>query len=221
MAITALPTPPSRSDPANFATRADAFLGALPTFATEANALATDVNSKQTTASTAADTAQAQALAALNSANDAAQSAVAASAVSGATQWVSGSYSTGAVVWSPANGQNYRRKSPGGSSPTDPSLDPTNWYSLVSLQGLAIVSISTNTTAVAGRHYVMTAACTLTLPASPAANERVGFTDVSLTKNCFIDPGAQKIRNVAEVMQLNQLYAEGVLAFTATTQGWV
>ena len=41
MPITALPTPPSRSDSANFATRADAFLGALPTFATEANTLQT------------------------------------------------------------------------------------------------------------------------------------------------------------------------------------
>lgn len=38
MAITALPTPPSRSDPVNFASRADAFLAALPTFVTELNA---------------------------------------------------------------------------------------------------------------------------------------------------------------------------------------
>lgn len=45
MAITPLPTPvPSRADPANFAVRADAFLGALPQFATEANQLADDVN---------------------------------------------------------------------------------------------------------------------------------------------------------------------------------
>lgn len=44
MAITPLPTPPSRQDPANFADEADAFLGALPTFGTEANQLATDVN---------------------------------------------------------------------------------------------------------------------------------------------------------------------------------
>jgi len=61
MAITPLPTPPSREDPTNFATRADAFLGALPTFQSEANALQTDVNAKQVTASTAATTATTQA----------------------------------------------------------------------------------------------------------------------------------------------------------------
>lgn len=38
MPITALPTPPSRSDtPANFVTKADAFIAALPQFITEAN----------------------------------------------------------------------------------------------------------------------------------------------------------------------------------------
>ena len=46
MAITALPTPPTRSDPATFAARGDAFMTALPTFATEANALAADVTAK-------------------------------------------------------------------------------------------------------------------------------------------------------------------------------
>lgn len=61
MPISPLPTPPSREDPTNFATRADAFLGALPTFQSEANALQTDVNTKQTTASTAATTATTQA----------------------------------------------------------------------------------------------------------------------------------------------------------------
>jgi hypothetical protein len=42
--ITALPIPPSRDDPVNFAPRADAFLMQLPTFATEANALAIEAN---------------------------------------------------------------------------------------------------------------------------------------------------------------------------------
>lgn len=61
MSITPLPTPPNRDDPANFATRADAFLGALPAFATEANALQTDVTAKQGIASDAATTATTQA----------------------------------------------------------------------------------------------------------------------------------------------------------------
>lgn len=45
MPITALPTAPSRAlRPADFANQADAFLAALPTFGTEANALAEEVN---------------------------------------------------------------------------------------------------------------------------------------------------------------------------------
>ncbi len=78
MSITPLPTPPSRDDPSNFATRADAFLGALPDFATEANALAVDVNADATaaaadaaTASTAATTATEQADIATEAANTA------------------------------------------------------------------------------------------------------------------------------------------------------
>lgn len=71
MPITALPTPPSRDDPANFSSRADAFLGALPAFGTEANALASDVTTKQSTASTAATTATTKAAEALVSANNA------------------------------------------------------------------------------------------------------------------------------------------------------
>lgn len=47
MPITALPTPPTRQDPDNFAQRGDEFLAALPVFATEANALAADVTEKQ------------------------------------------------------------------------------------------------------------------------------------------------------------------------------
>lgn len=44
MAITSLPAPPSRSDPENFAERADAFMAALPQFAEQANVLQAEVN---------------------------------------------------------------------------------------------------------------------------------------------------------------------------------
>jgi hypothetical protein len=59
--ITALPTPPSRDDPTNFAARADDFLGALPTFATETNTVAGEVNTAASSASTSASTATTQA----------------------------------------------------------------------------------------------------------------------------------------------------------------
>jgi hypothetical protein len=46
--ITALPTPPSTNDPTNFNTRADAFLGALPAFVTQANTVAGEVSTSAT-----------------------------------------------------------------------------------------------------------------------------------------------------------------------------
>jgi len=59
--ITALPTPPSTNDPANFNTRADAFIGQMPTLVTEANALSIEVNglAVQVTADKAASAASA------------------------------------------------------------------------------------------------------------------------------------------------------------------
>lgn len=86
MTITALPTPPSRNDPSNFATRADAFLGALPTFATEANALASDVNDDAATSTTQAGIATTQAGIATTKAGEAAASASAASASAAAAE---------------------------------------------------------------------------------------------------------------------------------------
>lgn len=57
MPITALPAPPTRSDATNFNARADAFLSALPTFATEANSLASEVNGYANNAAASAATA--------------------------------------------------------------------------------------------------------------------------------------------------------------------
>lgn len=80
MAITALPTPPSRQDPANFALRADDFLGALPLFATEANATATAVNSSASSAATSASNSASSATQASASATSASAQAVASAA---------------------------------------------------------------------------------------------------------------------------------------------
>jgi hypothetical protein len=51
MAITPLPSAPSRADPVNFSARADALLTALPTFVTETNALAASITAGASSAS--------------------------------------------------------------------------------------------------------------------------------------------------------------------------
>ncbi len=111
--ITTLPTPPSREDPLNFADRADAFLGALPTFGDQANLVAAEINANATAASTAETQAEAAAAAALATANT--------------TLWVSGTtYAQGVVTYSPITFLSYRRKIAGAGT-TDPSADATNW----------------------------------------------------------------------------------------------
>ena len=65
MSITPLPPAPARTDPATFSDRADTFVGALPAFVTQTNALAADVTTKQ-------GQAAASATASLNSANSSA-----------------------------------------------------------------------------------------------------------------------------------------------------
>lgn len=72
--LTALPTPPQRTDPANFPARGDAFLAALPAFVSQANALAGELN---------AALAQAQAVAADPNVNNAASLAASAAAQAG------------------------------------------------------------------------------------------------------------------------------------------
>jgi hypothetical protein len=122
--ITALPTPPSRDDPANFKTRADAFLTALPTFATQTNAVASEVNANALSADADAATATTKAAEAL-------ASAAAAAASTGVSIWVSGTtYAIGDQRFSPVNFVTYRRKTAGAGT-TDPSIDTANWVAVI------------------------------------------------------------------------------------------
>ena len=68
MTISPLPPAPSRADPATFSDKADAFIGALPNFVTQANALETQVDSDKDAAAASASSATGSALEATNSA---------------------------------------------------------------------------------------------------------------------------------------------------------
>ncbi len=148
--ISALPSPPSRQDPANFADEADAFLGALPTFQSETNTAGTYIEGKAAEAETSATNAATSATGAATSATNAANSATAAAnsaASAGGVLWVSGtSYAVGYVVYSPITFTNYRCIQ-ATSGTTDPSLDETNWASTGGGGGGGLTEQTATTTA--------------------------------------------------------------------------
>jgi hypothetical protein len=153
--ITPLSTPPTRSDPTNFATRADTFLSELPNFGTQANTLASAVNGYANNAA--------------SSETNAAASAAGAVAASGVSIWISGTtYSIGDVRFSPITFLSYRRKT-AGTGTTDPSADSTNW-ALVAGTG----DVTTNGTQTLSNKTLIAPVvnqATLTLPTSTAARE--------------------------------------------------
>lgn len=129
-----LSAPPSTSDPDNFDTKGDAFLGALPALQTEMNAAKNNVYANATGVYNNALEVAA------NTATVAANTALAA-LYAGAIPWVSGTtYAIGDRRTSVANSLLYRRLTTGAGT-TDPASDNTNW---------AIVPIATPIQVVSG-----------------------------------------------------------------------
>ncbi len=81
--------------------------------------------------------------------------------------------------------------------------------------------ISSNTTAVPFGHYGFTAACTLTLPASPVVGTTVRFVNLSGLLTCVVDPGAEKIRGSSGAMTLDDYNAAATLEYSGATKGWM
>lgn len=217
MAITALPPPPSSADPSNFNARADAFLGALPTFATEANTLADDVN-------VAASSAAASAAAAASSQASAAASAAAAAASVAAANFMG--------VWSSLTGPLARPASVAHNGVIyllqEDIADVTAATPGASSAWLAYqpsvaapALINSNTAATPFGRYIFTAPCTLTLPASPAVGTTIQFVNLSGVLTCIVDPGGEKIRGTTGPMTLDDYSASATLTYSGATKGWI
>lgn len=82
--------------------------------------------------------------------------------------------------------------------------------------------ISTNTTAVASRTYVLTASLTLTLPASPTAGDWVTVVNSSGTTTAVVARNGSNIMSLAENMNIDKGDgASFTLTYADATRGWV
>ena len=87
------------------------------------------------------------------------------------------------------------------------------------------VSISANTTLVAGRRYFVdtTAARTLTLPASPAVGNEIQIFDATGTagtNNITVNSNSGKINGSVQDLILDANGAVAILTYTGSTYGW-
>lgn len=222
MAITALPTPPTRDDAASFRSRADSFLAALPTFATECNATAAAVSASESAAASSASAAGLSQSAAAASAAQASNSAAAAQSYAGAAAWVSGtSYAVGQVVWSPVSYLLYRRVIAGAGA-TDPSADATNWALASSGAPQLIETAAASIIAQANGHYVLTgsSAQEVVLPASPPPGALIWVTVANDRVDNVVRRNGALINKQAEDLVLDDELASVAIRSINSTLGW-
>lgn len=208
--IQSLPTPPSRNDePDVFVTRADAFLGALPTFGSEANTLASFCDGRAASAEQDAD-----------SASSSAASAVAAANFKGRWSTLSGALNIPASVehdnqlWILLqNVADVASHTPGVS---------TAWIRLSPIGVARFTVVSTSSSYTAGfREWVEVTAAglTITLPASPPLGAEVAVAVGNFT-NTVIARNGQSIMGLAENMTIDLANRAVPLIFVGGTFGW-
>lgn len=81
--------------------------------------------------------------------------------------------------------------------------------------------IGSNTTAVAGTTYILTASLTLTLPSSPTAGDTVSVVNASGTATAVLARNGQNIMSLAENMTINSIDVSLSLTYADATRGWV
>ena len=215
--ITALPTPPSRDDPANFSARADDFLGALPDFATEANQLATDVNNKAVEVNQDANEAAQSAQTALTATN----TVLGATAFKGPWSSLTGVLNVPATVFHLGQYWILQQNLPNVTA-VQPGTDLTKWVPLVAGAAPSVV-VTTDTTAVPGIRYLMAATnITLTFPAILQKGDYFGVIDLVGDKTCKINFNGHKFRGrAAGVVTFNVPFSAINATYEDTMRGLV
>ena len=70
-------------------------------------------------------------------------------------------------------------------------------------------------------HYLITAALTLTLPASPAVRDVVQITDLSASRAVIVNPSGQLIRGQSGNLDLNMTSVRFALIYAGASKGWI
>lgn len=212
--VTDLPTPPTRTDPANFDTRADALMTALPQFVTELNVLGGDVETAFEACQISDLSAQTYANAAAESANFTQYSAVA-------------TYNFPDTV-ATTTGDTYRCI---GSSVSgvDPVTDGgTNWK-LLTFPGSGLWITKTGAYSIADFERVFVnltgGSFTITLPSAPTwGMDRVWISDIgetiSSTNVLTIARGGNPIMGLNEDMTVEIAGAAFSLLAVSAAYGW-
>lgn len=91
---------------------------------------------------------------------------------------------------------------------------------LKSLYNNSITVISTNTTAVSGNSYVLTANLTLTLPAAAVSGDIVEIINRSGVTTCVVARNGLTIMSLAEDMTLDSYDNTVILTYADATRGW-
>lgn len=211
--ITALPTPPSRQDPLNFATRADAFLGQLNQFGTECNAVASEVNS----AASAAASSSSSATSAASAASASASAAQAAANYKGEWSSLTGILNTPATV--SYQGKFYVLTTNVSDVTTHTPGVSSVWVITGTVENP--LTISTNTTAVVFNYYKVTANCNVTLPASPANGQWVDFLNETGTNNFTILRNGKNIMGQTQDLTVNVNHKSFRMIYVAADNSWL
>ena len=224
MAITALPTAPSRTTPATFSTQADAFVAALGLFVTEANALAAAMNLNDTTANST--TSVAIGTGAKTFTVDTGKSfepgmSVKIASEANPSKWMHGDVTT----YNTVTGELVTNILQVLSSGTY-----TDWIVTLSAPGAEnttwILKSGADTALVGDNILCDTSggAFTITLPASPSVGDTVRFADAGYdfaTYNLTVGRNSKNIAGKAENLTVSANYEQFMLVFSGDTLGWI